>query len=67
MNLNETITELATVVVAARETGRDPAPVLRREARALRLTLTPAVERAVWLRAKNLWDRTQADLAALAA
>jgi hypothetical protein len=61
MNLSEQITELATAVVAAREVGADPVPVMRRAARRERLELTPAIERAVWLRARNLWEHSERD------
>lgn len=59
MNLSEMITETATAVVAAREVGADPVPVMRRTARSLRLELTPEIERAIWMRARNLWNAAE--------
>lgn len=67
MNTNELISEVALAVVAARETGSDAAIAMRSAARKVRLPLDASIERAVWLRAKNIWDRTQADMAALLA
>mgnify|MGYP005857805823 CR=1 FL=1 len=67
MNLNNQVTALATSVVAAREVNRDPSVAMRREADALQIALTPEIERAAWLRALHIWERTERDAQAVAA